>query len=241
MDHEERPDKLEVARALLERGSVFVYLDPRAEGVLVPQWFGKQPQLVLQFGLNLPVPIPDLAIDEDGVFGTLSFNRSPFGCTVPWSAVFALVGDDGMGMVWQEDLPEEIASEVEQKMKRAGQPAERGPRHGRPAPDDSLGRPEEPSPVRRLGGPQLRAIDGGAGASPPDSSKPARLESAPSEEAPSERAPSEPAARVSAAPGGAAEKRAQPTSRDETAETSETPSEGDPPSPKRRGHLRLIK
>lgn len=111
------PPKQDVAQALLERGSLFVYLDPRREGVRVPPWLSKQPQLVLQVGLDLPIPIPDLRVDEAGVFGTLSFNRAPFTCDVPWDAVYGMFGDDGMGYVWQEELPEEIAAEVAASVK----------------------------------------------------------------------------------------------------------------------------
>ncbi|MEZ4339869.1 MAG: hypothetical protein R3B82_24880, partial [Sandaracinaceae bacterium] len=80
------PPKREVALALLERGSLFVHLDPRVEGVVVPDYLRSQPQLVLQVGLGLAVPIPDLEVDDEGVFGTLSFNRSPFYCRVPWAS-----------------------------------------------------------------------------------------------------------------------------------------------------------
>jgi stringent starvation protein B len=103
------PPKKEVALALLERGSVHVHLDPRAVGVVVPAWFKRQPSLVLQVGLNMAVPIPDLRVDDDGMSCTLSFNRSPFFCIVPWSAAYAMVGDDGRGMIWPEDVPPEVA------------------------------------------------------------------------------------------------------------------------------------
>jgi hypothetical protein len=43
---------------------------------------------------------------------TLSFNRSPFYCVVPWSSVFAMVGEDGRGMVWPDDVPQELAVKV---------------------------------------------------------------------------------------------------------------------------------
>lgn len=112
------PPKMDVARALLLRGSLFVHLDPRIEGVAVPAWLREQPQLVLQMGLDMPIPIPDLRVDDEGVFGTLSFSRSPYRCEVPWTAVFALVGDDGRGMVWPDDLPAEIAAEVEREAAR---------------------------------------------------------------------------------------------------------------------------
>jgi hypothetical protein len=105
------PPKKEVALALLERSNdrgIFVHLDPRQATVVVPPWFKKQPQLVLQIGLNMPVPIPDLRLDEEGMSCTLSFNRSPFFCVVPWASVFAMVGEDGRGMVWPEDVPAEV-------------------------------------------------------------------------------------------------------------------------------------
>lgn len=104
--------KKEVALALLERSNergIYVHLDPRRAGVTVPPWFKKQPQLVLQIGLNMAIPIPDLRLDDDGMTCTLSFSGSPFYCVVPWTSVFAIVGDDARGMVWPDDVPVEIA------------------------------------------------------------------------------------------------------------------------------------
>lgn len=119
------PAKKDVARALLLRGSVFIHLDPRRSGVLVPARLRSQAQVVLQVGLDMPVPIPDLRIDQEGVFGTLSFKGVPFACFVPWGAVFALVGEDAKGMVWHADMPLEIAAEVERESRRrAGEAAE---------------------------------------------------------------------------------------------------------------------
>jgi stringent starvation protein B len=131
------PPKKEVALALLERGSVHVHLDPRAGGVVVPAWFKRQPQLVLQVGLNMPVPIPDLRVDEDGMSCTLSFNRSPFFCIVPWSAVFAMVGDDSRGMVWPDDVPPEVAT---QARGREAEPAKK------PSPPRALASVKPPPP-----------------------------------------------------------------------------------------------
>ena len=59
---------------------MFIHLDPRRPDVLVPKGFMGQPQLVLQVGLNMAIPIPDLKIDEGGISCTLSFNRAPFWC-----------------------------------------------------------------------------------------------------------------------------------------------------------------
>jgi stringent starvation protein B len=114
------PPKKQVALALLERSSVFIHLDPRGEGVRVPKWFKKQAQLVLRVGLNMAVQIPDLDVDEHSVSCTLSFNRSPHYCYLPWASIYALVGEDGCGMVWPEDVPPEVAAQSENERLAGG-------------------------------------------------------------------------------------------------------------------------
>jgi hypothetical protein len=120
-----------------------VHLDPRGADVRVPAWLRKQPQLVLQIGLDMPIPIPDLRVDAEGIYGTLSFQRTPFTCVVPWSAVFALLDEAGKGMLWPESLPPEIAAEVAFELERATRP-----RTGR---SDTDGRP--PAASGRRAGP----------------------------------------------------------------------------------------
>lgn len=132
------PPKKDVALALLERASLYVHLDPRADNVVVPQWLRSQPRLVLQIGLNMAIPIPDLRVDEAGLACTLSFNRAPFYCMVPWSSVFAMVGEDGRGMVWPDDVPREIAAaaqaeEAKPKLRVAPPPPESAPQVAAPA------------------------------------------------------------------------------------------------------------
>jgi stringent starvation protein B len=111
------PRKKDVVLQLLEQATVFVHLDPRAEAVRVPPWFKRQPQLVLQIGLNMAVPIPDLEVDDEGLSCTLSFNRSPFLCVIPWTSVFALVDDQRQGMVWPDDVPPELNQQAQQQAK----------------------------------------------------------------------------------------------------------------------------
>jgi stringent starvation protein B len=118
------PPKKDVALALLERSSVFVHLDPRQPAVVVPEAFKKQAQLVLQVGLNMAVRIPDLRLDDDGMSCTLSFSREPFFCLVPWASVFAMVGDDGRGMVWPDDVPAEVTRQAQVRAIDGGAPKE---------------------------------------------------------------------------------------------------------------------
>ena len=105
------PPKKDVALALLEQATVLVHLDPRGEQVQVPAWFKRQPQLVLQIGLNMPKPIPDLTVDDEGISCTLSFSNTPHYCHLPWAAVYALIGASGRGMVWPDDVPKEVAGQ----------------------------------------------------------------------------------------------------------------------------------
>lgn len=128
------PPKKEVALALLERSNVDVYLDPRASGVVVPPQFRKEPRLILKIGLNMPVPIPDLRLDDESMSCTLSFNRVKFFCVVPWLSVFAMVGDDGRGMVWPDDVPQELTVHTDHGRSPAGRenaPASRGSAKGK--------------------------------------------------------------------------------------------------------------
>jgi hypothetical protein len=137
----ELPSKHLVAEALLDEGSLFVHFDPRVSGVVAPARFKAQPQLVFQFGRGLAVPIPDLLVDDEGISGTLSFQRTPHACFVPWDAVFALVGDDGRGMVFPDAMPGEIRAEIDLEASRRVTKSEgEEPRN---APSDG---PEEPVP-----------------------------------------------------------------------------------------------
>jgi stringent starvation protein B len=120
------PRKQAVALDLLERTSVFVHLDPRRPGVLVPQGFLKQPQLVLQIGLNMAIAIPDLDVGDEGISCTLSFNKRPHFCRLPWSSIYALIGEQGGGMVWPEDVPPEVVSQQRAAAKKETKPRKPG-------------------------------------------------------------------------------------------------------------------
>lgn len=76
---------------------------------MVPPHLRGEPHLVLQYGHDLPIPIPDLEIDEHGVRATLSFSKSPQRTVVPWSAVYVVACDDGRGVLYHEDVPEDVS------------------------------------------------------------------------------------------------------------------------------------
>ena len=198
MPNEALPNKREVMLALLAETSVFVHLDPRSPAVRVPPWFKNQPQLVLQIGLNMAVPIPDLDVNERGIDCTLSFSRRPFPCSIPWAAVFGLVGDNGPGLVWPDDVPAEVAAQVQaQTNAQKAQP------------------PGKKAPVREAPRGRLRAI----GSSEPTAEHSA---TSPAQEV-AVAAPSTPPAPVAAEPAEAAQDNRQETGADQQTPEAKKP------------------
>lgn len=104
-------EKYAVFSRFAEKGKVMVTLDARRPGVSVPQRFGEEPQLNLDFSLRFG--LPDFAYDARGVRASLSFQRQPFFCEVPWSAVYALYSHvDNERLTWARSLPSEILDQL---------------------------------------------------------------------------------------------------------------------------------
>lgn len=87
--------------------SVFVHVDTRRPDVVVPKQLMGQPQVVFELGLNMPNPIRGLKIDDVGWSAVLSFGNQAFRCTLPWSSVYLIVGNTGIGSEWPKDKPKE--------------------------------------------------------------------------------------------------------------------------------------
>lgn len=117
------PTKQQVMHALLLKGSVFVHVNGKADGVVVPQYLTGQSQIVLQIGLNMPVPILDLSYDGDKISGVLSFKGVKHFVSVPYTAVFALVGENNMGVQYLDCAPKEVLDLVAAEQKKAEEPA----------------------------------------------------------------------------------------------------------------------
>ncbi len=108
MSSSERPTKQQAFLALLREGWTSLHLDARRAGVVVPEALHGEPHLVLQYGHDLPIAIPDLEVDEYGVRATLSFSRAAHLTVVPWSAVYVVACDDGRGVLYSEDVPPDV-------------------------------------------------------------------------------------------------------------------------------------
>ena len=171
MNPDERPSKRDAFTAFLREGWVSLHLDARRTGVAVPPAFANEPHLVLQYGRNMPIPIPDLEVTEDGVSATLSFSRAPHRTHVPWSSVYVVACTDGRGILYYEDVPQEVSL-----MPPGGGASPAGPAPVRPA--------VAPAPAEEVA--DEEAEDELAVEAPPRSAR--RLRSVPAEAQPSEAA-----------------------------------------------------
>lgn len=113
-------EKLGVFSDMVDRGTVLVTLDPRAEGVQVPPQFGDQPRLNLNFCHMFG--IPDFEYDEWGVRASLSFSGVDYFCDIPWTAVF-MMRPHGVNDVqlFPQSLPPEMMAFMRSAMEAAGE------------------------------------------------------------------------------------------------------------------------
>jgi hypothetical protein len=93
----------------LERGLVYVTLDARQDGVLVPPELKARSGLTLVLGKDLPVPIPDLEVGQLALTATLSFNQQPFRCVIPWEAIYAFSVDGVNGVLFKQSVPKDVS------------------------------------------------------------------------------------------------------------------------------------
>src|SRR5437763_758384 len=77
MQPENRPGKRDVFMALVAEGRTSLFIDARRTGVIIPGYLASDPRLVLLYGYDLAIPIPDLVVDDTGVRATLSFAQTP--------------------------------------------------------------------------------------------------------------------------------------------------------------------
>jgi hypothetical protein len=111
MDQLDIQTKQSVLTLALESGPVEVVLDARVPGVTVPAACKANYQLVLR--LDYMFQIPDLRIEEDRLVATLSFNRKPHHCVVPFDAVWSIRTVDSQedeAIFYVESMPSEIIS-----------------------------------------------------------------------------------------------------------------------------------
>ncbi len=154
-----KPPKIRVFRDLYSRPSwVQVHFDSRVVGVVVPRHLVGQRHVTLQYGRDMPKPIPDLRVTESGLSATLSFDQIPFETFIPWAAVYAMNNDEGLGMMYEDEIPEGVKGTAEDAGPDEAEAAEIGPGLRLVEPDADPGETITPT-ERPTGPPKLRIVN----------------------------------------------------------------------------------
>lgn len=76
---------------LLSEENVLVLFYPDNDTV-IPEFLRTPDNSVIKFeyGFEMPTPIPDLVLTEDGIKATLSFNRTPHATFVTWNSIITM-------------------------------------------------------------------------------------------------------------------------------------------------------
>ncbi len=110
-------DKKAVVLDLLRDNMIHLYcLSQRVRGLPDSVRARYVDTVVLHVGYDLPVPIVDLVIDEEGIAGVFSFNRTPTRLYIPWNAVTvaAIDGEGAISWPYKEDAPaQDMPSDAE--------------------------------------------------------------------------------------------------------------------------------
>lgn len=115
-------EKADLVISWMADGIVSLHFDARRDDVKVPGHLRGEANCAFEIGFDMPVPIPNLKVTQDGFSGTLSFGGYGMKwCFVPWPAVFC-VGQRiyDRARVWLNDAPAEVQREV---LQRAGEAA----------------------------------------------------------------------------------------------------------------------
>jgi hypothetical protein len=90
---------------LLEKNTVYLYIDTTHKDVFVPAWLLNDYCLILEIEKNTQ----DLTVDNLGITGYLSFSGVSFDCDIPWEAIY-IISDTSRKLIksWEADMPSEI-------------------------------------------------------------------------------------------------------------------------------------
>jgi stringent starvation protein B len=111
-----RQSKRRAFNDLLNAGRIYLTLDTRVAGVKVPSEHQGKAALTLLFGLDLPLALEDLFIDDMRIAVTLSFSRCQHHCVIPWDAVWYIVPKgEKKGVIFEPSLPPEARRQIQQQ------------------------------------------------------------------------------------------------------------------------------
>jgi hypothetical protein len=89
-----------IQQLLGELDFILVVVNPAHPGVELPRPLRESGQPVaLHVGFRMALPIPDLSLGDEAIEATLSFNRSPHHCRIPWGSIVQITVEEEH-LVW---------------------------------------------------------------------------------------------------------------------------------------------
>jgi len=105
-------EKRKAALGILSYSWLTVHLRTNEDhsDLVIPAHLKRAKFIALQFGIDMPVPIPDMRVLPNAISGTLSYGGVSFWTSVPWSVIYAMSDQNGRGQVWPDDSPNAVRS-----------------------------------------------------------------------------------------------------------------------------------
>lgn len=102
-----------ITQLLQHEDFILMLVQPAAPGVKLPEELMQSSTPVgINIGWRMSIPVPDLTLGDEGISGTLSFNRTPFFCEFPWHAIIQVTAGDEH-LIWIEPSTAEQQTEDE--------------------------------------------------------------------------------------------------------------------------------
>lgn len=106
-------EKQKIVEKFLAAGRVVrIHLDGRIPDAVLPDR-SRRDHVILEIGFALPIPIPDLLVNDFGFSGTLRFGKRDFEVFVPWCAVFGVEQSGSRPVIWHGDVPVSVRERSE--------------------------------------------------------------------------------------------------------------------------------
>lgn len=87
------PSRKQIFESLISDDNVYVRFLVTYEGVDIPKELvaaakkNDEMTIVFEYGMDMPIPITDLKVTDEGISATLSISRSPKKTFVPWDSI----------------------------------------------------------------------------------------------------------------------------------------------------------
>lgn len=103
-------NKLEVLKDFLKQEYVLVHLNPKGDGVVIPDHLASDASVTLKLSRYFR---GNMELTGERVTADLLFGGSYFTCIIPIDAIWSCTSEDGQNPIWIQSAPPEVAKKVQ--------------------------------------------------------------------------------------------------------------------------------